>query len=63
MSRRTWYYDGHPPTCTCVGCSEQRSRGPLKLWMTGFLFGLLIVTPSRYVMHVLRRLGIIQSLL
>ena len=59
MSHRTWYYDGHPPTCTCVGCVKQRSKGLVKFWTIRFLFDILIAIPSRYMLSALRRLGII----
>ena len=59
MGRGTWYYDGHPPTCTCVECNSKRTRDSLSSWAVRFLFGNLLAVPVRYITAVLRALRII----
>jgi hypothetical protein len=28
MGRANWHYGKHPPTCTCVSCTQARIAGP-----------------------------------
>jgi hypothetical protein len=59
MGRGTWYYEGHPPTCTCVKCSTERSKDSLTDQVVRFLLDKSIMMPVRYVRFVLRALRII----
>lgn len=61
MSRPNWHYDGHPPSCTCVGCVDRFSKAD-SAYLTSIVRSVLdraqwfwkITLPSQIVARMFR---------